>query len=34
MEDVNVSPDRRVRWDEEVVEMLKHGYLEGTPTLR
>ena len=34
MEHLNVSPDQRVRWDEEVVEMLKYGYLEQTPTLR
>ena len=37
MKKVNVSPERRVRWDQEVVEMdqevvemLKCGYLEQT----
>ena len=31
MKKVNVSPEQRVRWDQEVVEMLKCGYLEQTP---
>ena len=31
MEKVNVSPERRVRWDEEVLEMPKYVYLERTP---
>jgi len=30
MKKVNVSPERRVRWDQEVLEMLKCGYLEQT----
>ena len=34
MEHFNVSPDRRVRWDEEAVKMLYDGYLERTATLR
>ena len=34
MEHLNVSPDQRVRWDEEVVKMLYDSYLERTPTLR
>ena len=31
MKKVNVSPERRVHWDEEVLEMPKYDYLERTP---